>query len=323
MGPICRLKSSCSSSCCYPVISLFSFPPRVHTQGSQVSAAFREASSHGLIVARIWVFSDDENRPFRFSPSFHSQQIPKVAYYQAYSSARRGGASAGGLLYLCPGICLHSAWPPSLFSCRRVVISSPCFFSLSTIPIVHLSTLLSLGRHTHFLTQACRNQAFSTTPIFLSFILRMYHIQNSIRPTSYLLRMPHIQNPVRPTFHLLRMPHIRNSVRRHSTFFGCLTSGILYARHSTSFGCLTSGILSVDVPPSPDASHPKFCPSTSHLLRMSHIRHLTPDGRGGRFNFPHQTCPDPRFMTSFFKPFQSILSFILRVFKITQESHFQ
>ena len=28
-----------------------------------------------------------------------------------------------------------------------------------------------LGRHTHFLTQACRNQASSTAPIFLSFIL--------------------------------------------------------------------------------------------------------------------------------------------------------
>ena len=58
MGPICWLKSSCSSSCCYPVISLFSFPPWVH-------------------------------------------------------------------------------------SCKRVVISSPCFFPLSTIPIVHLYTSLS------------------------------------------------------------------------------------------------------------------------------------------------------------------------------------
>ena len=116
--------------------------------------------------------------------------------------------------------------------------------------------LLSLGRHTHFLTQACRNQAFSTTPIFLSFILRMYHIQNSIRPTSYLLRMPHIQNPVRPTFHLLRMPHIRNSVRptfhllrmprirnsirRRSTFSGCLASGILSGQRSAFSRYLTS-----------------------------------------------------------------------------------
>nr|CAN76013.1 hypothetical protein VITISV_019182 [Vitis vinifera] len=32
---------------------------------------------------------------------------------------------------------------------------------------------------------------------------------------------------------------------------------------------------------------------TFHLLRISHIRRLMPDGRGGRFNFPGQTCPDP------------------------------
>uniref|UniRef100_F6HSG5 Uncharacterized protein n=1 Tax=Vitis vinifera TaxID=29760 RepID=F6HSG5_VITVI len=61
------------------------------SQQAKVSVAFREASSHGLLVAKIWVFSDDENRPFQFSPGFHSQQIPKVAYYQTYLSARRGG----------------------------------------------------------------------------------------------------------------------------------------------------------------------------------------------------------------------------------------
>ena len=33
--------------------------------------------------------------------------------------------------------------------------------------------------------------------------------------------------------------------------------------------------------------------ATFHLLRIFHIRRLTPDGRGGRFNFPGQTCPDP------------------------------
>ena len=32
---------------------------------------------------------------------------------------------------------------------------------------------------------------------------------------------------------------------------------------------------------------------TFHLLRIFHIRRLTPDGRGGRFNFPGQTCLDP------------------------------
>ena len=32
---------------------------------------------------------------------------------------------------------------------------------------------------------------------------------------------------------------------------------------------------------------------TFHLLRIFHNRRLTPDGGGGRFNFPGQTCPDP------------------------------
>ena len=158
MGLMCWLKSSCSSSCRYPVISLFSFPPRVHTQGSQVSAAFREASSHGLIVARIWVFSDDENRPFQFSPGFHSQQIPKVAYYQTYSSARRGGTSACDLpivfmsmhmssLCMIPisipmhmsSLCMTPISIP-MQACRHLI---PMFFPLSTTPIVHLSTSLS------------------------------------------------------------------------------------------------------------------------------------------------------------------------------------
>ena len=56
----------------------------------------------------------------------------------------------------------------------------------------------------------------------------------------------------------------------------------------------------------PDVRHPEFCsvniPSgylTSenilcrHSIRIFHIRRLTPDGRGGRFNFPGQTYPDP------------------------------
>nr|CAN79861.1 hypothetical protein VITISV_021997 [Vitis vinifera] len=33
--------------------------------------------------------------------------------------------------------------------------------------------------------------------------------------------------------------------------------------------------------------------STIHLLRILHSRRLSLDGRGGRFNFPGQTCPDP------------------------------
>ena len=36
-----------------------------------------------------------------------------------------------------------------------------------------------------------------------------------------------------------------------------------------------------------DVSHP------AHSIRIFHIRCLTPDGRGGRFNFPGQTYPDP------------------------------
>ena len=38
-----------------------------------------------------------------------------------------------------------------------------------------------------------------------------------------------------------------------------------------------------------DISHPEFCPAdVSPSPDISH-----PDGRGGRFNFPGQTCPDP------------------------------
>ena len=78
MGPICWLKSSCSSSCCYPILSI--------------------------------------------------------------------------LMQAC---------------CHLI----PMFFFLYPPYPSFIYTPLSLGRHTHFLTQACRNQAFSTAPIFLSFIL--------------------------------------------------------------------------------------------------------------------------------------------------------
>ena len=54
--------------------------------------------------------------------------------------------------------------------------------------------------------------------------------------------------------------------------------GILSGRLSTISGYLTVVIL----------SGPAF-----HHLRIYHIRRLSPDGRGGRFNFPGQTCPDP------------------------------
>ena len=48
-----------------------------------------------------------------------------------------------------------------------------------------------------------------------------------------------------------------------------------------------------------DAWHSSFHPGrnfvrpTFHLLRIFHSRRLSPDGRGGRFNFPGQTCSDP------------------------------
>nr|CAN72200.1 hypothetical protein VITISV_014984 [Vitis vinifera] len=64
-----------------------------------------------------------------------------------------------------------------------------------------------------------------------------------------------------------------------------------------------------DIPPSPNVSQPQFYPADAtflrmshsrnsirlmfHLLRVSHIRRLSSDGRGGRFNFPGQTCLDP------------------------------
>ena len=41
----------------------------------------------------------------------------------------------------------------------------------------------------------------------------------------------------------------------------------LFIYHSTR-----GGILSADIPPSPDVSHPEFCPPTSHLIRMFRIR---------------------------------------------------
>ena len=70
------------------------------------------------------------------------------------------------------------------------------------------------------------------------------------------------KNSVRPTFHLLQISYIRNSVQ---PMFHLLW--ISYIRNSV---------------------RPTF-----HLLRIFHIRRLTSDGRGGRINFPVQTCPDP------------------------------
>ena len=66
------------------------------SQHAKVSAAFRKASSHGLIMARIWVFNDGGYGPFSGS---YNQQMSKVVYYQIYSLARRGGIAAGGFFW--------------------------------------------------------------------------------------------------------------------------------------------------------------------------------------------------------------------------------
>ena len=72
------------------------------------------------------------------------------------------------------------------------------------------------------------------------------------------------KNSVRPTFHLLRISHIWNSVR--PTFHLPRISHIRNSIRSNMSGFSD---------------------------RIFHIRCLTPDGRGGCFNFPGQTCLDP------------------------------
>jgi mannan endo-1,4-beta-mannosidase len=50
------------------------------TQRSKVSSAFREASSHGLNVARTWAFSDGGYRPLQYSPGSYNEQMFKVSF---------------------------------------------------------------------------------------------------------------------------------------------------------------------------------------------------------------------------------------------------
>ncbi|XP_030523690.1 mannan endo-1,4-beta-mannosidase 7 [Rhodamnia argentea] len=45
------------------------------SQRHEVSAAFREASSHGLTVARTWAFSDGGYRPLQYSPGSYNEQM--------------------------------------------------------------------------------------------------------------------------------------------------------------------------------------------------------------------------------------------------------
>ncbi|KAI9109661.1 hypothetical protein K1719_019291 [Acacia pycnantha] len=47
------------------------------SQRFKVSAAFREATSHGLTIARTWAFSDGGYRPLQYSPGFYNEQMFK------------------------------------------------------------------------------------------------------------------------------------------------------------------------------------------------------------------------------------------------------
>lgn len=49
------------------------------SQRGKVSAAFQEASRHGLTVARTWAFSDGGYRPLQYSPGSYNEQMFKVS----------------------------------------------------------------------------------------------------------------------------------------------------------------------------------------------------------------------------------------------------
>lgn len=48
------------------------------SQRYKVSSVFREATSHGLTVARTWAFSDGGYRPLQYSPGSYNEQMFKV-----------------------------------------------------------------------------------------------------------------------------------------------------------------------------------------------------------------------------------------------------
>ncbi|MCD7460109.1 Mannan endo-1,4-beta-mannosidase 7 [Datura stramonium] len=60
------------------------------SQRSKVSAAFREASSHGLTVARTWAFSDGGYRPLQYAPGSYNEDMFKGLDF-VISEARRYG----------------------------------------------------------------------------------------------------------------------------------------------------------------------------------------------------------------------------------------
>ena len=47
-------------------------------QRPKISAAFQEASSHGLTVARTWAFSDGGYRPLQYSPGSYNEDMFQV-----------------------------------------------------------------------------------------------------------------------------------------------------------------------------------------------------------------------------------------------------
>ncbi|XP_059641293.1 mannan endo-1,4-beta-mannosidase 7 [Cornus florida] len=60
------------------------------SQRNKVSAAFKEASSHGLTVARTWAFSDGGYRPLQYSPGSYNDQMFKGLDF-VIAEARRYG----------------------------------------------------------------------------------------------------------------------------------------------------------------------------------------------------------------------------------------
>lgn len=54
------------------------------SQRSKVTAAFREASSHGLTVARTWAFSDGGYRPLQYAPGSYNEDMFKVFLYYSF-----------------------------------------------------------------------------------------------------------------------------------------------------------------------------------------------------------------------------------------------
>lgn len=56
------------------------------SQRGKVSAAFQEASRHGLTVARTWAFSDGGYRPLQYSPGSYNEQMFKVSKHPFHIS---------------------------------------------------------------------------------------------------------------------------------------------------------------------------------------------------------------------------------------------